>query len=111
MAEGSSRAKVSTIKEVAGKTFATGRSAMSFVSFEVAHALNQMAGRLGIPLRTHSPVARTFFCAQRAHSALRTLLMRVTHTHGVSVKRCLHMCRFSPSRFLPSHVSPVFAVP
>ena len=37
------------------------------------------------------------------------------HLHArmaqLSVKRCLHMCRFSPSRLLPSHVSPIFAVP
>ena len=32
----------------------------------------------------HSPVARTFFCAQRAHCVRRTLLMRVTYTHGSS---------------------------
>ena len=37
------------------------------------------------------------------------------HLHArmaqLSVKRYLHMCRFSPSRLLPSHVSPIFAVP
>ena len=63
---------------------------------------------------THSLVARTFFCAQRAHCVLRTLLMRVTYTHGSRFmkKRCLsRVCRFSPSRLLPSHVSLVFAVP
>ena len=42
----------------------------------------------------HSPVARTFFCAQRAHCVLRTLLMRVTYTHGSRV----------PKRFF-AHVS------
>ena len=40
-------------KEVAGKTIlqhqVAGRSAMSGVSYEVAHALNQRAGRLDIP--------------------------------------------------------------
>ena len=33
----------------------------------------------------HSLVARTFSSAQRAHSVLRTLLMRVSHTHGSRV--------------------------
>ena len=41
--------RIATIKEVAGKTIlqqqVAGRSAMSIVSFEVAHALNQRAGR------------------------------------------------------------------
>ena len=62
--------------------------------------------------RTHSPVARTFFCAQRAHCVVHTSSC-VSHTRvaQVSVKRCLHMCRFSLSRLLPSHVSPIFAVP
>ena len=61
---------------------------------------------------THSPVARTFFCAQRAHCVLHTSSC-VSHTRvaHVAVKRCLHMCRFSLSRLLPSHVSPIFAVP
>ena len=39
-----------------------------------------------------------------------TLLMRVTHTRMAQgcPKGSLHMCRFSPSRFVPSHVSPIF---
>ena len=38
--------------------------------------------------------------------------MRVTYTHGSSAwKGSLHMCRFSPSRRLPSHDSPSLAVP
>ena len=57
----------------------------------------------------HSPVARTFFCAQRAHCVLRTLLMRITHTHGSSVCKkvfaCVSYLSISPSL---SHVSPVF---
>ena len=62
-----------------------------------------------------SLVARTFFCAQSAHCVLRTSSC-MCHTHArhkaqVSVKRCLHMCRFSPSRHLPSHASPILAVP
>ena len=44
--------RIATIKEVAGKTIlqhqVAGRSAMSIVSYEVAHALNQKEGRLGI---------------------------------------------------------------
>ena len=48
--------RIATIKEVAGKTIlqhqVAGRSAMSIVSFEVAHTLNQRAGRLGIPATT-----------------------------------------------------------
>ena len=53
-----------------------------------------------------------FFCAQRAHSVLRTSSC-VSHTRKaqVSWKRCLsHECHFSPSRLLPSHVSPTLAV-
>ena len=46
---------IATIKEVAGKTIlqhqVAGRSAMSIVSYKVAHALNQRAGRLNIPLQ------------------------------------------------------------
>ena len=60
----------------------------------------------------HSPVARTFFgCTV----CLRTSAHLHTCAHKrmaqVSVKRCLHMCRFSASRFFPSHVSPILAVP
>ena len=44
--------RIATIKEVAGKTIlehqVAGRSAMSIVNHEVAHALNQRAGRLDI---------------------------------------------------------------
>ena len=40
------------------------------------------------------------------------IFVRVTCTHDLRVpKGSLHMCRFSPSRLLPSHVSPVSAVP
>ena len=58
----------------------------------------------------HSLVARTFSCAQRAHCVLRTLLMRVSHTHGSRVcKKGVCTCVvFSPSRLLPSLVSPIF---
>ena len=59
----------------------------------------------------HSPVARTFFCAQRAHYVLRTSSCVCTYTHGSRLPtRCLHMCHTSLSSFLPSHVSPVPAV-
>ena len=48
--------RIATIKEVAGKTMmqhhVAGRSATSVVSYEVAHALNQRAGMLGILLFT-----------------------------------------------------------
>ena len=44
--------RIETIKEVAGKTIVqhqmTGRSATSIVSYEVTHALNQRAEKLGI---------------------------------------------------------------
>ena len=47
--------RIATIKEVAGKTIlqhqVAGRSAMSVVRYEVAHALNQRPGRLGIHQR------------------------------------------------------------
>ena len=62
---------------------------------------------------THSLVARTFFCAQRAHCVLRTSSC-VSHTRmaPVSVKRCFaHVSLISPCRLLPSHDPPIFAVP
>ena len=44
--------RIATLKEMAGKSIlqhqVAGRSAMSIDSFEVAHALNQRAGRLGM---------------------------------------------------------------
>ena len=43
--------RIAAIKEVAGKTIlqqVAERSTMSVVSYEVAHALDQRAGRLGI---------------------------------------------------------------
>ena len=50
--KGRAEQRIATIKEVAGKTIlqhqVAGRSAMLIVSYEVAHALNQRAGRLGI---------------------------------------------------------------
>ena len=60
---------------------------------------------------THSPVARTFFCAQRTHCVLRTSSC-VSHTRMAQgcLKKCLHMCRLSSSR-LHSHDSPILAVP
>ena len=60
---------------------------------------------------THSLVARTFFCAQRARCVLRTLFMRVTYMHGSrSCKKGVCRMSCSQSRFLSSHVSPVSAV-
>ena len=60
----------------------------------------------------HSLVARTLFCctvcprtSAHLHACARTRVAQVF------VKRCLHMCRFSASRFLPSHVSLILAVP
>ena len=51
--------RIATIKEVAGQTIlqhqVAGESDVSIVSHEVAHALNQRVGRLGIP-----PVTRVF---------------------------------------------------
>ena len=47
----------------------------------------------------------------RTALSLRTshTFMRVTHSHGSRVlKGSLHMCRFSPSRLVLSHVSPIF---
>ena len=52
-------------------------------------------------------------------SAYSACTVKFAHFHAcahtrlaqVSVKRCLHMCLFSPSRFLHTHGSPVFAVP
>ena len=50
--KGRVKQRIATILEVAGKAIlqhqVTGRSAMSVVSYEVAHALIQRAGRLGI---------------------------------------------------------------
>ena len=43
----------------------------------------------------HSPVARTFFCVQRAHCVLRTLLMRVTHAWLKGAKKVLCTCVIS----------------
>ena len=61
---------------------------------------------------THSLVARTFFCCTVFVCAQPHIFMRVTYTHGSSAwKGSLHMCRFSPSRRLPSHDSPILAVP
>ena len=64
-------------------------------------------------LYMHSLVTRTFSCAQRAHFVLHTF--HACHTHAwlkVMSKRCLsHVCLGSLSRFLPSHVSPILAVP
>ena len=61
----------------------------------------------------HPPTCRTHIFLRTARS-LRTshIFMRVTYAHGSRVlKRCLHMCRLSPSRLLPSHDSPILAVP
>ena len=45
------------------------------------------------------------------HSHPRTSSCVCTYTHGSSVPtRCLHMCRFSPSRLLPSYVPLILAV-
>ena len=62
----------------------------------------------------HSPVARTFFCTWRVHSHMCTSSCVCAYTHGSShvKKRCLlHVCHVAPSRLIPSHVSPVIAVP
>ena len=62
----------------------------------------------------HSLVVRTFFCTWRVHSHIRTLLMRVTHTHGSSPSRVkkVFVARVSYFSILlsPSHVSPILAV-
>ena len=62
----------------------------------------------------HSRVVRTFFCTWRVHSHIRTLLMRVTHTHGSSSSRVkkVFVARVSYLSILlsPSHVSPILAV-
>ena len=61
---------------------------------------------------THSTVAHTFFCAQRAHCVLRTSSC-VSHTRTAQVHE-KGVCRMSvslfPSLHLPSHVSPILAV-
>ena len=64
---------------------------LSFASLtcELRLAFEQMCCQLWC---IHSPVARTFFCAQRAHCVLRTLL--VTYTHGSSVMK-KGVCRMS----------------
>ena len=61
-------------------------------------------------VRTH--VARTCFCCTVCARTYSSSCV-CTYTHGTEClqKGSLHMCRFSPSRFLPSHVSPIFAVP
>ena len=55
--------RFATIKEVAGKTIlqhqVAGRSAMSIVSYEVAHALNQKGWKVG-----HSPQLHEFLASE-----------------------------------------------
>ena len=54
--------RIATVKEVAGKTIlqhqAPGRSAMSVVSYEVAHALNQRAYHSGVRARCFGRACR-----------------------------------------------------
>ena len=61
--------RIATIKEVAGKTTlqhqVAGRSAMSILSYEVAHAPNQRAGRLGT-----YPATRAFGQRMKVYSEL-----------------------------------------
>ena len=65
-------------------------------------------------LCTHSPVARTFFCAQRAHCA-HFVHSSACYTHArlKFMKKVFvaHVSLISPSRRLPSDDSPVLAVP
>ena len=59
----------------------------------------------------HSPVARTFFCVQRAHCVLRTLLMRVTRAWLKGAKKVLCTCVISlhlTDSSLMSHPSLLF---
>ena len=58
---------------------------------------------------TYTHLARTC-SAQSACTVTFAHFLACAHTRmaQVSVKRCLHMCRFSPSRLVPSHVSPIF---
>ena len=53
----------------------------------------------------HSLVARKFFCCTVCLRTSAHLYACHTRMAQVSVKRCLHVCRFSPSRLLPSLVS------
>ena len=64
------------------------------------------------PLCIHSPVSRTFFCTWRVHSHICTFSC-VSHTRMAQgcQKGSLHMCHISPSRLVPSHDSPILAVP
>ena len=57
---------------------------------------------VGLHFSAHSACTITF---AHLHACAHTRMAQV------SVKRCLHMCRFSPSRLPPSHDSPILAVP
>ena len=59
---------------------------------------------------TYTHLLHAHFSAHSALTAYFPHFSCVSHSRmaQVSVKRCLHMCRFSPSRALPSHVSPIF---
>ena len=59
---------------------------------------------------THTHLSHVHFSVAQFVCAHPDIFMRVTHTHGSSVHKKVfaHVSLISPSRFLPSHVSPVF---